>query len=68
MTSRRLPPGMYGPGRDGLGDPRRPSQDARLFHSPARIEHDRIAREHPSAVVRAIYRIALRIPTPRRRG
>lgn len=55
MTKRsQVPPGMYGPAGDGLGDPGKftPAERARL--SEARLREERSRRQSMSPVVRKL--------------
>lgn len=62
--TRHLPRGLYGPDRDGLGDPERPSTVQRLTWSPERIAEEADRAAAPSPMLRRLRAVALRFPTP----
>ena len=63
----RLPRGLYGPNRDGLGDPERPDLTERLTLSPERIAEDADRAAALSPMLRRLRAVALRFPTPSRK-
>jgi hypothetical protein len=58
MTTKRtrIPAGLYGPERDGLGDPDRPTVAERMVRSPERLAEERQRRSSPTPIVRALQR------------